>query len=314
MTSIPSIKGRKRSKPGKYQKALSKDGLIIYDRETPSTIRFDHQETEQFLEKKIDFTKIDHHCEVAHLEISNNCNMSCSYCYVPHKNGRELPTREWKKIIYNLADAGVFQVSFGGGEPTLRKDLFDLAKIVADTGMNLGMTTNGTKLHNLSCKKLRTYFKQINVSWHGNPEIFEEALELLHAYDIPRGINYNYTKEYSRDNDMVKFLAQEFEAEILYLVYKPVIKDLRNQIPANEVYKVAKVAANEGLCVAVDGPCINQCLMKKKFVDVGCMGDVFPCSFVRNSLGNLLYTDFKRIWKNRGSQQECPFVTFRKES
>jgi MoaA/NifB/PqqE/SkfB family radical SAM enzyme len=110
---------------------------------------------------------------------------------------------------------------------------------------------------------------------------------------------------------MIKFLANEFNAEILYLVYKPVIKDLRNQISGKEVYKVAKVAANEGLHVAVDGPCINQCLAKKKFIDVDHAGNVFPCSFVREPMGNLLKSSLKDIWKNRGPQIKCPFVKFK---
>jgi len=92
------------------------------------------------------------------------------------------------------------------------------------------------------------------------------------------------------------------------LVYKPVIKDKKNQIDPVDVFTAAKKAANEGLRVAVDGPCVNQCLMKQKFIDVDHMGNVFPCSFVREPLGNLLERDFKDIWKERGDQIECPYV------
>jgi MoaA/NifB/PqqE/SkfB family radical SAM enzyme len=292
---------------------MSKNGLIVYDRTIPCTIRYNQEETEKLVGNTIDFTKYDEVCEVAHLEISNTCNMKCKYCYVQEKKKGFLSTADWKKIIRNLAKSGVFQVSFGGGEPTMRPDLFELAKYVRDSGMNLGMTTNGKTLHKLDSNLLKRYFNQINVSWHQNIDTLAGALKFLQDNDIPRGINYCFSKDMARDNNTVKFAAEVFDAELLYLVYKPVIKDIKNQIPNEEVYKTAKKAANEGLKVAVDGPCVNKCLMKKKFIDVSWNGDVYPCSFVRKSLGNLLKTNLKEIWRDRGPQDKCPFVEFKDE-
>jgi len=296
----------------KYKFRMSKDGLIAYNTNKPMTVRFDREETESLV-GNVDFNKFDDVCEVAHLEISNTCNLNCPYCYVRDKAGKELSTEDWKKIISNLAAAGVFQVSFGGGEPTLRKDFIELAKHVQKCGMNLGMTTNGIKLIGWNPAKLRRYFKQINISWHDNPWAVMTALEFLYLNKIPRGINYCFSKEMSLRNSVVKELARKYKAEILYLVYKPVKDDWENQIAAEKVYKTAKQAASEGLKVAVDGPCINQCMMKRKFVDVDHLGNVYPCSFMRHSLGNLQNQDFKDIWRNRGEQEECQFVHLKKE-
>lgn len=312
MISSASIKEVKKF-ASKYKLRLSPDGLIVYDRTIPCTVRYNHAETEKLAGKKIDFSKWDEVCEVAHLEISNTCNMNCAYCYVQDKKKGFLNTSSWKKIIKNISNAGVFQVSFGGGEPTMRPDLFELAKYVDECGMNLGMTTNGKELHRLDPIALRRYFKQINVSWHENADTVEKALMFLQRFKIPRGINYCFSKQMAKDNDVVKCLAENHQAEILYLVYKPVIKDTKNQIDGESVYKIAKQAANEGLRVAVDGPCVNKCMMKKKFIDVNSFGDVYPCSFVRSPLGNLLKMDLQTIWKNRGEQDECPFVKFNKE-
>lgn len=313
MLSSKSIKiGKEKSKDLKLR--LSKHGLIVYDRTIPCTIRYNQEETTQLTKRQIDFTKYDEVCEIAHLEISNTCNMKCKYCYVQDKGkGPGLSHAGWRIIINNLAAAGIFQVSFGGGEPTLRKDLFQLAKYVKACGMNLGMTTNGQELHRLNPKLLKKYFTQINVSWHQDIEIFARALKFLQSAEIPRGINYCFSKQMAKDNEIVKFAAKVFDAELLYLVYKPVIKDQKNQISGEDVYKVAKQSANDGLKVAVDGPCVNRCMMKKKFIDVDSLGNVYPCSFVRKPIGNLLNMSFKSIWKNRGEQDECPFVKFDKE-
>lgn len=302
---MENIKEQKRNN-SKF--IMSCDGLIVYKPDTPLTIRFNREETNKLLEDRVDYSKYDNHCEVAHLEISSKCNMHCSYCYVGKKDKKDLTTKQWCDIINNLANAGIFQVSFGGGEPTLRTDLFELAKEVQENGMNLAMTTNGVSLIRLDGNKLKKYFKQINVSWHGNAEIFEEALMFLQDHEIPRGINYTYSRSYAWHNGMVKYLAKEYDAELLYLVYKPVIKDKKNQIKASDVYKVAKISSDEGIRTAVDGPCVDICLAKKKFIDVDCGGNVLPCSFIRKPIGNLLEKDFKEIWKHRGQQEECPYV------
>jgi MoaA/NifB/PqqE/SkfB family radical SAM enzyme len=305
--SIREVKG------GRFRLAMSRAGLIAYDRETPITIRFNEKETLDLLKKNIEFSKYDYYCEVAHLEISNNCNMNCKYCYVGGKEGKELDTESWKKILNNLANAGIFQVSFGGGEPTMRRDLFELAAYVNELGMNLGMTTNGINLPKLDPYELRKYFKQINVSWHQDLSVMDKAMDHLMDNNIPRGINYAYSKDMAKDNIIVKTRAKDHDAELLYLVYKPVIGDWENQVSGPECLKAAKEAANEGLKVAVDGPCVNQCLMKRKFIDVDSLGYVYPCSFVRKPLGNLLNTQFRDIWKERGEQDKCPFVELIKE-
>ena len=60
--------------------------------------------------------------------------------------GQELTTDELKLILEDLASHGVFQVTFGGGEPTLRDDLKELALHTRRLGFNLCMTTNGKAL------------------------------------------------------------------------------------------------------------------------------------------------------------------------
>jgi pyrroloquinoline quinone biosynthesis protein E len=82
---------------------------------------------------------------VAHLGITSRCNMRCEYCSVrkPYCESRSLSTREWKTIISKLAELGVFQIGFTGGEPTLRNDLVELAEYVFSLNCTFNLTTNG---------------------------------------------------------------------------------------------------------------------------------------------------------------------------
>ena len=289
---------------------MSKNGLILYEKTNPYTLRMTKEETCEALHREIDFSKYDNICEIAHLEISNRCNMDCKYCYTGVKSKDELTLAQWMEIIDKLADYGIFQVSFGGGEPTMYPYMVELGEYVRSKGLNLGMTTNGSKLHEMPLiwPKLKELFNQINVSWHQNVDTVSTALKVLKELDIKAGINYCFSKDMAKDNHTVKSLARTWNAEVLYLAYKPVIGDYNNLIEPDVVYSAAKEASDEGLKVAVDGPCAGECMMKKRFIDVDHLGNVFPCSFVRKSMGNLLENNLHDIWASRGEQEECPYI------
>lgn len=61
---------------------------------------------------------------------------------------RELNTEEWKSIITKAWQAGIPQLIFTGGEPTLREDLPDLIAFAEELGQVTGILTNGLKLGN----------------------------------------------------------------------------------------------------------------------------------------------------------------------
>lgn len=63
-------------------------------------------------------------------------------------------TEEAKKLIDELAEMGVMMLVFSGGEPLLRKDLFDLAKCASLKGVIPGIGTNGTLIDNEAVEKL----------------------------------------------------------------------------------------------------------------------------------------------------------------
>jgi len=83
---------------------------------------------------------------IAHLAITNRCNMNCQYCSVKNVHSQikeELSTADYKKMIDKLVQMGTFQIGLTGGEPTTRKDLVELVKYVADKHVACNLTTNG---------------------------------------------------------------------------------------------------------------------------------------------------------------------------
>ena len=286
-----------------YQVKNTPKGLVFYNRGSYMTVRMNKKESRACGVKSF---PADTPPEVVHLEISDRCQMRCSYCYCGEKSNREISTEDWKRIITQLKNAGVFQVTFGGGEPTMREDLEELARFVKSLELTLCMTSNGKNIPKIDKEVLRL-FDQINVSWH-NQKGFEKALKCLKKYEVRRGINFCLSKQYESDVELVRRIAERQEAEILFLTYKAVNNDQKNQIPPSQVLRIAHTIQDSGVDVAVDGATCQMCLGGRRFIDVSSVGDVMSCSFIRKPIGNLLKEGFGEIWRKRPKKVVCPYI------
>ena len=60
-----------------------------------------------------------------------HCNQKCIHCYAAGQEQaeqKELSTHEWMKVIDKCRIAGIPQLTFTGGEPTMREDLVELVE------------------------------------------------------------------------------------------------------------------------------------------------------------------------------------------
>ena len=84
-----------------------------------------------------------------------HCNQRCLHCYAagqPLSDTPELTTAQWREILSKLRAANVPQVTFTGGEPTLRADLVEL--VDAAQWFVTRLNTNGQLLTPELCAKL----------------------------------------------------------------------------------------------------------------------------------------------------------------
>lgn len=84
-----------------------------------------------------------------------HCNQKCLHCYAagqPLSDTSELTTAQWKEILAKLRAANVPQVTFTGGEPTLRADLVELVEVAQWFVTRLN--TNGRLLTPELCRRL----------------------------------------------------------------------------------------------------------------------------------------------------------------
>lgn len=83
------------------------------------------------------------------LELTHRCPLQCPYCSNPVEMERarnELTTAEWKQVLDELAEIGVLQVHFSGGEPTARKDLVELVEHANDLDLYTNLITSAVLL------------------------------------------------------------------------------------------------------------------------------------------------------------------------
>lgn len=105
-----------------------------------------------------------------HLEIIGACNLACSHCFAGllPRNQNPLQVREMETLFRDLAGMGSFRLGLTGGEPLIRKDLFDILDAATDNGLHPCLTTNGLLIDDDIARELgRRDLVWLNVSLDG---------------------------------------------------------------------------------------------------------------------------------------------------
>ena len=105
-------------------------------------------------------------------ELTYNCDHRCLFCYCPWEDRpdlkeKELTAEEWKSIFETVTQRGVKQVTFTGGEATLRDDIFQILEYARDTGVAIGLISNGKNLNEEFLRRLQKYDPLLSISVPG---------------------------------------------------------------------------------------------------------------------------------------------------
>jgi len=80
-------------------------------------------------------------------EVTYRCNLRCKHCHLWQvREHDDLTTDEAKSFMADLKRIGTLHISFSGGEPFLRDDIFELASYARELGLATAANTNGTRL------------------------------------------------------------------------------------------------------------------------------------------------------------------------
>jgi mycofactocin radical SAM maturase len=81
-------------------------------------------------------------------ELTYACNLACVHCLSSsgRRDPRELSTDECRAVIDELERLQVFYVNIGGGEPTVRRDFWELVEYATSRRVGVKFSTNGSRI------------------------------------------------------------------------------------------------------------------------------------------------------------------------
>ena len=84
------------------------------------------------------------------VEMTRRCNSRCSFCPIGNEKSEikkgEMSTEDTKRVFDQFNELNILAASFLGGEPFLRKDLFEIAEYSSSNGIISQVSTNGLTL------------------------------------------------------------------------------------------------------------------------------------------------------------------------
>lgn len=166
------------------------------------------------------------------IALTNSCDLRCPYCFAP-KHSAALKSERVIGWLSELETHGCLGVGFGGGEPTLHRDLVELCRYGAqNTGMAVTLTTHAHRLDRTLLRSLAGLVHFFRVSMDGVGRTYEELRgRSFHAFSehlaqlrtvAPFGINYVVNAQTMLDLDAASHFATKAGAsEFLLLPERP---------------------------------------------------------------------------------------------
>jgi radical SAM protein with 4Fe4S-binding SPASM domain len=272
-----------------------------------------------------------------HLACTKACNFRCRHCFSSSGNpySDELTTIEIKRLIDDLAALGCFQLSIGGGEPLVRRDLPNILEYANVRGVSIDISTNAAAatrevietLEGLRINRFKVSLEGASEdlcdSVRGEPGAFRAArqgienLKVLHA---PISLSRVLMKPNASDLPEFIRMAEELQVnDIVLRTVMPVGRAVDNRDllldwqETNHLWDeaVALQSSTKINIVIADIVPINR---KMAFRGFGCKcgqlechvdprGEVAPSGFLKDgmSAGNIRRQNFKEIWDSGAS-------------
>jgi MoaA/NifB/PqqE/SkfB family radical SAM enzyme len=305
-----------------------KDGMVVYNLYNPGQpsdpgMRLLYRRIKSMMHKMV-------FPAVGNFAVITGCQCRCVHCSADKfktPDNMELSTDELKRTISDALDLGVGLVVFTGGEPMVRKDIFELVRHVDKKRAIPMMFTNGLLLTDENVKVLaEAGLWSLNISIdHPDPAVhdklrrtpgcFKSVLEgaaRARKAGILTGISTYASKDSVRTRGIentIKLAQKEGFHEITIFDTVPTGKYLKHPeliLTAEEKEELAGIARgyNESShpmgvvaqCI-INSPEGGGCFGAFSQFYVTAYGDVNPCDFNPVTFGNVRQMPIESIWQ-----------------
>ncbi len=274
------------------------------------------------------FTKI-------YIEITNKCNLNCSFCSKDNRTLKEISIEEFETILKKIKNYTNTIYLHVKGEPLLHLKLENILELTNIYNLNVKITTNGTLLkEKLEILKKFNNIKQINISLHSENkkknyflDIFDccnilsknipivyriwtlnnYTLDKLSTIIVDKIINY-----YKLDNDFKEKVLYENNIKIKDNIYLD--KDNKfiwpKNIKSSNLLNGTCLGTRNHIGILVDGTVIPCCLDSKGILNLGNIYQNNLDEIINSSLFKEINEGFKN---NKLTANLCRNCIFRKQ-
>lgn len=255
-----------------------------------------------------------------YLEITNICNLKCSFCPDGNRKKEFMKVENFKYIIEQIKDYTNLIALHVKGEPLMHPELEEILKICYDAKLQVNITTNATLMEkNLSVLLNSPAIRQINMSLHSvnkneNKEDYNIENYINNILKVSREIieKTNIIISYRLWN-LEKLEKNDENFKILQKIGKHFGKN--NLIEIAKENKFVELEKNvflnqdiEFIWPNIDGEIVSEkgkCWGLRNQVAILVNGDVVPCCLDQNGdikLGNIFNEKFDEIINSEFSQ------------
>lgn len=237
-----------------------------------------------------------------YIEITNKCNLSCSFCKKSSKPLKEMSKEEFKEVILKVKDYTNIVCLHVKGEPLLHKNIDEILSICDNSDINVSLTTNGTLLKN-KIKKLKDHksLTKIHISLNAevkNLDYLADVFDAVSLFPQSKIIVYRLwaQKEEKLDDKSTKIVEKLTE---YYHLSTETVENIKNE--KNTKIDINKYLDKEYL---FKWPTINEeksngfCEGLKSQLAILSDGTVTPCCLDDEgiiNLGNIFTENIKDI-------------------
>ncbi|HOQ31488.1 MAG TPA: radical SAM protein [Candidatus Hydrogenedens sp.] len=174
--------------------------------------------------------------------ITFRCPYQCLYCGSREVSVNELDTNEILERLAILYKTGVRWITFGGGEPLIKKDIMKILEHAKSLGLNVFLSSTGVNIEKYD--GIEKYIDHINLSFDGPEEIHDEIrgkgtykrLFEVVQYCKMKNISTSFLCVISKLNiNTIDFVLQKAQEEHTKVMFQPATLHLDSSLKPNPI-------------------------------------------------------------------------------